>query len=110
VSPEEEKRLRAELERTRAQLVALESVLSLNEHLVLKSQAFQVVELKGTVPWGVMQPEWWQIQMRVHRRELAGRGRVEVHHVDLDFQGVRCGDGLPAPRILFCLLPEPPRR
>lgn len=107
--PVESERLRGELSRCRAQLAALESVLSTNEHLVLKAPLLRVFDWNRPVPWGeAPMIERWEARLELRRWAETGAfaGHMVADYFEVYSQRV---DVFGAPRLLLAALP-PPRR
>lgn len=106
----ERDRLRGELSRARAQLMALESVMAQSEHLVLKAPALAIWDgYERSVPqWRGPMPERWHVRVEIEREALTGE---HAHHrfVDRMDKWIHRVDVFDEPRILFAALP-PPRR
>lgn len=96
--------LKAELAMERARRMALESVLATNEHLVLKSPAFAIVDFFNRPPWRPPGWERWRIGVSLERERVpSGERFADRFERYFDEVPVR---SLVAPRILVCALPE----
>lgn len=104
---EERDRLKGELQRVGAQLIALESVLSTNEHLVLRSPFVHVLELGRPPPWDSRTPETWRLRLSLIRQSAPYDGQRPAIEESNYLESRAPFLVPPAPRLLVCLLPSP---